>query len=98
MSAQRFDLQCEKLKELKKFLIQFDHEMQHKLSEFKHKVQQLSEAGLPKETTNKFHSDIIQTTERLIRQNSDFLLSTAVPFVGKNIEILENLIEMNRRM
>ncbi|GBU25387.1 hypothetical protein R83H12_02030 [Fibrobacteria bacterium R8-3-H12] len=96
MSAQRYELQCSKLKDLKKFLVQFDTEMLNKLNEFKRKVQQLSEAGLPQETTNKFHSEIVQVTETLIKKNSEFLLNTAVPFVGKNIEILESLIEMNR--
>jgi hypothetical protein len=39
---------------------------------------------------------MIQTTERLIRQNSEFIQSAAIPLLAKNIEILESLIEMNR--
>lgn len=98
MSAQRYDLQREKLVELKKFLVKFDNDMKHKLSEFKQRVQHLSEAGLPKETTNKFNSEIIQTTETLINKNSEYILSAAIPLVAKNIEVLESLIEMNKRM
>jgi len=97
MSAnQRYVLQREQLTELRKFLLQFDNEMQQKLAEYKRRVQQLGEAGLPQETTNKFYSEMLPASEGYVRQNSDYIQGRAIPFVNQNIAGLEKLIEMNR--
>jgi len=96
MSTQKYDLQREKLLELKKFLGQFDSDMLRRLQEFKSKIQQLGQIGLPVETMNKLNSELLQITEGLIKRNSEFIQTQAIPFVGKNIEMLENLITMNK--
>jgi hypothetical protein len=95
-SNQQFILQREQLVALRGFLQQFDAEMQQKVAEYKRRIGGLREAGLPQETMNKFFSEMLPEIESHIRRDSDYIQNTAIPFVNKNIEALERLIEINR--
>jgi hypothetical protein len=95
MPNQQYVLQREQLVALRSFLQQFDMEMQQKLAEYKRRIMSLHDAGLPQETMNKFSSEMIPAIEGNIHRNSDYVQSVAIPFVNKNIEGLERLIEMN---
>jgi hypothetical protein len=90
-SNQSYSTQREQLMQLKHFLQQFDNEMQQKLSEYKQRIANLREAGLPIETAEKFNSEIILETENCIRKNSDYIKSDVIPLLNKNIGILDRL-------
>jgi hypothetical protein len=76
---------------LKHFLQQFDNEIQQKLSEYKQRIANLREAGLPIETAEKFNSEMILETENCIHKNSDYIKSDVIPLLNKNIGILDRL-------
>jgi len=92
MPIQKYDLQHEQLIKLKQFLQQFDNEIQHKLSEYKQRIANLREAGLPCETAEKFTSEILPQTEHYIHKNSDYIQNLIIPFLNKNIETLDELL------
>jgi hypothetical protein len=78
--------------QLKHFLQQFDNEMQQKLTEYKQRIANLREAGLPIETAEKFNSEMILETENCIRKNSDYIKSDVIPLLNKNVGILDELL------
>jgi len=89
---QQYQLQIEKLRELMAYLSQFDGEIQRAVNGYRAKISALIEQGLPVEVGEKFISDFFQQSKNLSNKNSAVINDQAIPFVGNNIQGLEQLL------
>ena len=94
-TIQQYELQRDKLVELTQFLNSFKEDINQRMMEYKQRVQQMYETGLPENVVKNFEMLHIPETQQLVNSINQVIDDKSIPLAMQNIELMENLIALN---
>ena len=89
-------IQLQQLQELLRFLDLFKETLDQRIEEFRQRIEKLREDGLTVQTAQAFETEHIGNIAFYLKQAKDHIDENTKPFIHKNIELTEKLIELNQ--